>query len=182
MQDRLAAQAPCRKSALFFVCRKGTVIPVPSHSIQSRGHMSTDNANATIRIDLTPEQTEKIKAETGKTATSIEISVQELEARIAPVWSRLALNHNESLLVEQLASPDVVAASGLRGASPVNAPRCPVRSRAPRSRSAAACRSLSGRSRRSRGPRRCSRDRIRVGARPRRARTCDPAASRPARS
>ena len=62
--------------------------------------MSTDNANATIRIDLTPDQTEKIKAETGKTATSIEISVQELEARIAPVWSRLALNHNESLLVE----------------------------------------------------------------------------------
>ena len=61
--------------------------------------MSTDNANATIRIDLTPEQTEKIKAETGKTATSIEISVQELEARITP-YSRLALNHNETLLVE----------------------------------------------------------------------------------
>jgi len=60
--------------------------------------MSTDNANATIRIDLTPEQSEKIKAETGKTATSIEISVQELEARIAPF--RLAGNHNETLLVE----------------------------------------------------------------------------------
>jgi len=61
--------------------------------------MSTDNANATIRIDLTPEQSEKIKAETGKTATSIEISVQELEARIAPFF-RLAGNHNETLLVE----------------------------------------------------------------------------------
>jgi hypothetical protein len=59
--------------------------------------MSTNNANATIRIDLTPEQTEKIKAETGKTATSIELSMRELEARIAP---RLAGNHNETLLVE----------------------------------------------------------------------------------
>jgi hypothetical protein len=60
--------------------------------------MSTD-ANATIRIDLTPDQIEKIKAETGKTATSIEITVQELEARITPSF-RLALNHNETLLVE----------------------------------------------------------------------------------
>jgi len=62
--------------------------------------MSANNANATIRIDLTPEQSEKIKAETGKTATSIEINVQELEARIAPLWGRLAGNHNETLLVE----------------------------------------------------------------------------------
>jgi hypothetical protein len=60
--------------------------------------MSTNNA--TIRIDLTPEQTEKIKAETGKTATSIEINVQELEGRIAPFWGRLAGNHNETMLVE----------------------------------------------------------------------------------
>ena len=59
--------------------------------------MSTNNG--TIRIDLTPEQTEKIKAETGKTATSIEINVQELETRIAPFW-RLAGNHNETMLVD----------------------------------------------------------------------------------
>jgi hypothetical protein len=58
--------------------------------------MSTNNA--TIRIDLTPEQTEKIKAETGKTATSIEISLEELETRVAPF--RLAGNHNETLLIE----------------------------------------------------------------------------------
>lgn len=62
--------------------------------------MSANNANATVRIDLTPEQTEKIKAETGKTATSIELSVQELEARIVPFWGRLAGNHNETLLVD----------------------------------------------------------------------------------
>jgi hypothetical protein len=59
--------------------------------------MSTNNA--TIRIDLTPEQTEKIKAETGKTATSIEISLEELETRIAPFF-RLAGNHNETMLIE----------------------------------------------------------------------------------
>jgi len=62
--------------------------------------MSTNNA--TIRIDLTPEQTEKIRAETGKTATSIEISLEELETRIAPFGPliRLAGNHNETMLVE----------------------------------------------------------------------------------
>jgi hypothetical protein len=57
------------------------------------------STNATIRIDLTPEQTEKIKAETGKTATSIEIDVLELETRITPFF-RLALNHNETMLIE----------------------------------------------------------------------------------
>jgi hypothetical protein len=59
--------------------------------------MSTNNG--IIRIDLTPEQTEKIKAETGKTATSIEISLEELETRIAPFF-RLAGNHNETMLIE----------------------------------------------------------------------------------
>ena len=58
--------------------------------------MSTNNA--TIRIDLTPEQTEKIKAETGKTATSIEISLEELETRVAPFSFRR--NHNETMLIE----------------------------------------------------------------------------------
>jgi hypothetical protein len=59
--------------------------------------MSTDKRNATIRIDLTPEQSDKIKAEIGRTATSIELTVEELEARITP-YNRLALNHNETLL------------------------------------------------------------------------------------
>lgn len=62
--------------------------------------MSNENTNATIRIDLTPEQSDKINAETGKTVKSIEITVQELEARIAPFAGRLAGNHNETLLVE----------------------------------------------------------------------------------
>jgi hypothetical protein len=70
--------------------------------------MSTSNENATIRIDLTPEQSEKIKAETGRTATTIEFTVEELETRIAPMspggysgdYGRLAANDNETFLTE----------------------------------------------------------------------------------
>lgn len=70
--------------------------------------MGNNNGNDTIRIELTPEQSEKIKAEIGRTATTIELTVEELEARIAPSyptgpsgeWSRLAGNHNETMLVE----------------------------------------------------------------------------------
>jgi len=38
-----------------------------------------------IRIDLTPEQKEQVKEITHKNAEAIEMTVQELEARIAPV-------------------------------------------------------------------------------------------------
>jgi hypothetical protein len=40
-----------------------------------------------VRIDLTPEQKEQVKAATDKSAEAIELTVQELEARIAPVVS-----------------------------------------------------------------------------------------------
>ena len=71
--------------------------------------MSTNNEKATIRIELTPEQSEQIKSETGRSVTTIDLAVQELEARIAPTsppggfsldYTRLAGNHNETLLVE----------------------------------------------------------------------------------
>jgi hypothetical protein len=61
--------------------------------------MSTNRETTIIRIELTPEQSEKIKAEIGRPATSLELTVQELEARITP-FTRLALNHNETLLIE----------------------------------------------------------------------------------
>jgi hypothetical protein len=61
--------------------------------------MTTSKEHATIRIELTPEQRAQIKAEIGRTATTIELTVQELEARITP-YNRLALNYNETLLVE----------------------------------------------------------------------------------
>ena len=37
-----------------------------------------------VRLDLTPTQKETVKQQTGKEAEAIELSVQELEERIAP--------------------------------------------------------------------------------------------------
>ena len=38
-----------------------------------------------VRIELTPEQKQLIKKQTGKDAEAVELSVSELEERIAPV-------------------------------------------------------------------------------------------------
>ena len=46
--------------------------------------MSDKNQNEVVRIDLTEEQKEQIKEATEKSADAIELTVQELEARIAP--------------------------------------------------------------------------------------------------
>ena len=37
-----------------------------------------------VRIELTPEQKASIRSTTGKEAEAVELSVEELEARIAP--------------------------------------------------------------------------------------------------
>jgi uncharacterized small protein (DUF1192 family) len=47
--------------------------------------MSDSKQNDIVRIDLTTEQKEKVKAATDQSAEAIELSVQELEARIAPL-------------------------------------------------------------------------------------------------
>ncbi len=47
--------------------------------------MSDKNQNEVVRIDLTAEQKEQVKAATEKSAEAIELTVQELEARIAPL-------------------------------------------------------------------------------------------------
>jgi hypothetical protein len=39
----------------------------------------------TVRIELTPEQKQLIKKQTGKDAEAVELTVSELEERIAPV-------------------------------------------------------------------------------------------------
>jgi len=57
--------------------------------------MSNGNEPERIRIDLRPEQQERIRTITDQRVVAIELTVQELEARIAP---RLAANHNETLL------------------------------------------------------------------------------------
>ena len=46
--------------------------------------MSHQNEQEIVRINLTNEQKEKVKAATDKNADAIELTVQELEARIAP--------------------------------------------------------------------------------------------------
>jgi len=50
-----------------------------------------------VRIELTPEQTQQIRATIDRDVEAIELTVEELEQRIAP---RLASNHNETLLLD----------------------------------------------------------------------------------
>ena len=61
--------------------------------------MTTSKKNETIRIELTSAQSKQIKAETGRSVTTIELTLQELEARLTP-FHMIAANHNETLLVE----------------------------------------------------------------------------------
>jgi uncharacterized small protein (DUF1192 family) len=42
-------------------------------------------STGTFRIALTPEQKEQVRIATGKEAEALELSVEELEERIAPV-------------------------------------------------------------------------------------------------
>ena len=58
-----------------------------------------------IRIDLTAEQKQLVKAATSRDAEAIELTVGELEQRIAPFF-RLALNHNETFLAADEAPHD----------------------------------------------------------------------------
>jgi hypothetical protein len=43
-----------------------------------------DSAKSPFRIDLTPERKAKVRDATGKDAEAVELSVEELEERIAP--------------------------------------------------------------------------------------------------
>ena len=57
--------------------------------------MSTQDPQEIVRIDLTQRQQEHVKERTGKSADAIVLTVEELEARIAP---KLVANHNETVL------------------------------------------------------------------------------------
>ncbi|HTK47712.1 MAG TPA: hypothetical protein VL328_07035 [Gemmatimonadaceae bacterium] len=46
--------------------------------------MSDNKETEIVRIDLTEEQKEQVKAVTERSAEAIELTVQELESRIAP--------------------------------------------------------------------------------------------------
>ena len=43
-----------------------------------------DSSKNPVRIELTPEQKAKVRSTTGKDAEAVELSVEELEERIAP--------------------------------------------------------------------------------------------------
>jgi uncharacterized small protein (DUF1192 family) len=43
-----------------------------------------DSAKSQVRIELTPEQKAQVRNATGKDAEAVELSVEELEERIAP--------------------------------------------------------------------------------------------------
>jgi len=47
--------------------------------------MSNQNENEIVRIDLTADQKAKLKDATNKSVDAIELTVQELESRIAPM-------------------------------------------------------------------------------------------------
>jgi len=48
------------------------------------------NPKEQFRIELTPEQKQQVRKATGKDAEALELSVEELEERIAPgqVWTK----------------------------------------------------------------------------------------------
>jgi len=48
-----------------------------------------------IRIDLTPNQRDQVRSATGRESEVLELTLQELEERIAP---RIMRNHNETFL------------------------------------------------------------------------------------
>jgi hypothetical protein len=60
--------------------------PRRSNAVLSRYSLEDTMAdkNEQVRITLTPEQRAMVKTATGKDASSLELSVQELEERIAP--------------------------------------------------------------------------------------------------
>jgi uncharacterized small protein (DUF1192 family) len=49
------------------------------------------NPKEQLRIQLTPEQKAQVKDATGKDAEAVELSVEELEERIAPAKKRISL-------------------------------------------------------------------------------------------
>ena len=62
--------------------------------------MPNQNEKEIVRIDLNPTQKEQLKAKTGRDADAIDLTVQELEERIAPRGGFLGNNHNETFLLD----------------------------------------------------------------------------------
>ena len=58
----------------------------------------TVKPNDLVRLTLTPKQQERIRQSLGRDGDTLELTVEELEERIAP---RISSNHNETLLTIQ---------------------------------------------------------------------------------
>lgn len=62
--------------------------------------MQTPPAKQVVRLDLSQAQKDQVKHTTGRDGDAIELTVEELEERIAP---RISGNHNETLLRDRQA-------------------------------------------------------------------------------
>lgn len=70
----------------------------PAQPFNRETAMQAPNEKDLIRVPLTDEQRKMVKDATGRDGDTIELTVIELEERIAP---RLAQNHNETLLADR---------------------------------------------------------------------------------
>jgi len=60
--------------------------------------MKRANEKEVVRLELTKDQREQVKRVTGRDSVAIQMSVEELEERIAPGWTN---NNNETMLAER---------------------------------------------------------------------------------
>ena len=60
--------------------------------------MQTPHAKQLVRLDLSQAQKDQIKQITSRDGDALELTVEELEERIAP---RISSNHNETLLADR---------------------------------------------------------------------------------
>ena len=77
----------------MFSCKRDT----PTMQTSGGTDMSSKKQE-TVRINLTASQVQEVKTATGRDADAIELTLEELEERIAPNADRLASNSNETLL------------------------------------------------------------------------------------
>jgi tetratricopeptide (TPR) repeat protein len=113
--ELVAAKHSYRQAVEIFEARLGAEHPKTAACRRNLSTLENDNMStndqpraerATVRIDLTADQKQVVKAATDRDAEAIELTVEELESRIAPsgvtggglAWGRLAGNHNETFV------------------------------------------------------------------------------------
>jgi hypothetical protein len=62
-----------------------TPLATAAHTSSPHQERAMSSPKDQVRIELTPEQKASIRSTTGKDAEALELSVEELEARIAPI-------------------------------------------------------------------------------------------------